>query len=251
MTEVPSVDVLIAEQRAKKKALKRIKLKRFLISFLFLLVLVGSSYVVIRFDYFDIRKIDVTGNRVLKSTYLQEILWSNTQSKVGLTSGVRLSEKIDEEALIASYSIKYPHFNEILVQVTEYRILAHLTDQNTVLLENNLVVNLDASTMNYPIGVPLISGYTDPIAHERLAEALLSLSPENLMNISELKSEPKSYDAYYAHLRMMDGIQVYTALSSLHVLNDYLKIRNALNPKHDCIAIDEITAVPYSFSCAS
>ena len=96
MTEVPSVDVLIAQQRAKKKALKRIKLKRFLISFLFLLVLVGSSYAVVRFDYFNLKKIDVTGNRVLKTSYLQEILWSTTQRKVGLTSGIRLSEKIDE-----------------------------------------------------------------------------------------------------------------------------------------------------------
>ena len=85
MTEVPSVDVLIAQQRAKKKALKRIKFKRFLISFLLLLVLVGSGYVVIRFDYFAIKKIDVTGNRVLKSTYLQEILWSNTQSMMTLS----------------------------------------------------------------------------------------------------------------------------------------------------------------------
>lgn len=251
MTEVPSVDVLIAEQRAKKQALKRMRLKRFFISLLLLLLLAGSSYAVIRFDYFDLKKIDVTGNRVLKSSYLQEILWLNTQSKVGMTSGMRLSQKLDEEALIASYTITYPHFNEVLVHVNEYRILAHLIDENLVLLDNNQVINLDTSTMNYPIGVPLISGYTDAIAHERLAEALLSLSAENLMNISELKSEPKSYDAYYAHLRMMDGIQVYTALSSLHVLNDYLKIRNALNPEHDCIAIDEITAVPYSFSCAS
>ncbi len=251
MTEIPSVDVLIAEQRAKKQAMKRIRIKRFLISMLFILCFVGSTLGIIRFDIFNIKKIDVIGNRVLKTAYLQENLWSQTLSKVGLTSGVHLSAKIEDEALIASYSIRYPRFNEIMIQITEYRILAHLIDQNQLLLENNQVVDLDVSSMNEPIGVPLISGYSDPVAHERLAEALLSLSAENLMNISELKREPKSYDSYYAHLRMMDGIQVYTALSSLHVLNDYLKIRNALNPEHDCIAIDEITAVPYSFSCAS
>ncbi|HCT63122.1 MAG TPA: hypothetical protein DIC19_03380 [Erysipelotrichaceae bacterium] len=251
MTEVPSVDVLIAEQRAKKKALKLIKFKRFLVSMMIIVIFGGSVYGVIRLDYFNLKKIDVTGNRFLKTEYLQDIMWSQMQDKVGLTSGMRLSALIDEETLIASYSIRYPRFNEIMVSVTEYRTLAHLIDQNQVLLENNQVVSFDASKMIYPIGVPLISGYEDAIAHERLTEALLSLSAENLMNISELKRDPKSYDAYYAHLRMMDGIQVYTALSSLHVLNDYLKIRNALSPEHDCIAIDEITAVPYSFSCAS
>jgi cell division septal protein FtsQ len=251
MTEVPSVDVLIAEQRAKKQAIKRYKLKRLFISLIVLLLLAGSCYGVIRFDHFNLKRIDVTGNRILKTEYLQELLWSQVQRKVGLTSGLQLSSRINDETLIASYSIRYPRFNEILVSIHEHRILAHLIDQNLILLENNQVVDLDASTMSYPIGVPLISGYADEIAYERLADALLTLSVENLMNISELKREPKSYDAYYAHLRMMDGIQVYTALSSLHVLNDYLKIRNALNPEHDCIAIDEITAVPYSFSCAS
>lgn len=251
MSDVPSVNVLIAEQRAKKKALKYHKIKRYFISFFVVLILSASSYGVLRFDAFSINKIDVTGNRVLKTSYLQKILWAQARGRIGLTSGMRLSALIDEEALIASYVIRYPRFNEIVLEITEYRILAHLMDQNQVLLENNQVVDLDASSMKKPIGVPLISGYSDAIAHERLAKALLSLTAESLLNISELRREPKSFDAFYAQIRMLDGIKVYTALSSLHVLNDYLKIRNALNPEHDCIAIDEITTVPYSFSCAS
>lgn len=251
MTDIPSVDSLIAEQRAKKKAAKLKKIKRFLISLSVVLVLGLSAYIFIETDLFNIKKIEVSGNQILKTEYLQALLKSNVHDKIGLTSGMHLSSELEQERLIASYRIVYPQFNEIMIRVKEHRVLAHLLDQQLLLLENAEVVEFDMDVMIYPVGVPLINGYDDEIAYTRLTNALLSLTPENLMLISEIKREAKSYDMYYAHLRMMDGIQVYTALSTIRVLNDYLRIRNALNPDHDCIAIDEITAVPYSFSCAS
>lgn len=251
MTEIPSVDSLIAEQRAKKKAAKLKQIKRFLLSFGVVLALGLSIYLFIQTDFFNVKRVEVSGNQVLKTDYLQNLLWSNVHDKTGLTSGIELSKEIEHEKLIDSYKIEYPHFNEIMVLVKEHRVLAHLMDQRLLLLENSKVVEFDENIMLYPVGVPLIFGYEDEIAYERLSNALLALTAENLILVSEIKRDAKSYDVYYAHLRMMDGIQVFTALSTIHVLNDYLRIRNALNPDHDCIAIDEITAVPYSFSCAS
>ena len=42
---------------------------------------------------------------------------------------------------------------------------------------------------------------------------------------------------------------VFKKLADFDAIQEFRN--NALNPEHDCIAIDEITAVPYSFSCAS
>lgn len=249
MTNVPSVDELISESRNEKSKRKKKKIIKFLLTLICLIFIGLSMYYYINNQSMSINKIEISGNinisnKVVKTSII------NAKSKYNLLDfGFILSRELELNPLLKSIKLDYTKRNEINVEIEEYQVLAFINSLNSVLIENGEIYSFDEYE---PISINeliYVTGYTDTLANNRLAESLNELSTSTKLMISEIIQEEKSYDVYYAKLIMYDGIVVYSSLNTLNVLEDYASIRNALNPEHTCIAIDEIKSVPYSFSC--
>lgn len=249
MTNVPSVDELISETRNEKLKSRKKKIIKILLTLIGILIISGICYFYLTQKNSSIQKIKVNENiNVSQLVVENSINFSKSKYNI-LDFGFVLSQDLELNPLIKSVQLKYVKSNELLITLEEFNVLAYLNSLNSVLLENGKLYSFNEFE---PISINeliFVSGYDNELAYSRLASSLNELTSSTKLMISEIIQDEKSYDVYYAKLVMYDGITVYTSLSTIKVLEDYASIRQALNPEHTCIAIDEIKAVPYSFSC--
>ncbi len=249
MTNVPSVDELISESRNEKLKSRKKKIIKVLLTMIGVFIVFGIGYLYFYQRNSSIQKTKLQGNINVSQSVVETSI-NSVKSKYNLLDfGFVLSEELESNPLIKSLQMKYSKGNELLITIEEYGVLAYLNNQQSVLLENGKLYSFNEYE---PISINeliFVNGYDDELAYNRLASSLNELTSSTKLMISEIIQDEKSYDVYYAKLIMYDGITVYTSLSTINVLEDYASIRQALNPEHMCIAIDEIKAVPYSFSC--
>ncbi|HET6785527.1 MAG TPA: FtsQ-type POTRA domain-containing protein [Erysipelotrichaceae bacterium] len=249
MTNIPSVDELISESRNEKLKSRKKKIIKVLLTIIGIFIVVGIGYYYFFQRNSSIEKIKLQGNTNVTQSVVESSI-NSLKSKYNLLDfGFILSEELESNPLIKSLQMKYSKGNELLITIEEFGVLAYLNNQQSVLLENGKLYSFNEFE---PISINeliFVNGYDDELAYTRLASSLNELTSSTKLMISEIIQDEKSYDVYYAKLIMYDGITVYTSLSTINVLEDYASIRQALNPEHACIAIDEIKAVPYSFSC--
>lgn len=249
MTEIPSVDELISESRNEKKLNRKRKLIKVLLTLIGLSIFSFSIYFYLTNPISNLSKVNVYGNNTINELYLKESVLNSSSQYSILDFGFTLTHELESNPLIKSVSLDYINTNELNITIEENVVLAYLNDLQGVLLNTGKLYSFNDYE---PISLKeliYITGYDEEIEYLRLKDALIDLDDSTKLMISEIIQEEKSYDKYYAKLIMYDGIIVYSSLSTLKVLDDYASIRSALNPEHQCIAIDEIKSVPYSFSC--
>lgn len=249
MTEIPSVNELISESRNEKKLIRKKKIIKVLLTLITISLIIFSIYLYISRPFSKLNKINVYGNNYISESYVQESLINASSDYSLLDFGFTLTKEIELNPLVKSIELIYDNTSKLNVYIEEFDVLAYLKDLHGVLIETGDLYSFDVFE---PISLKeliYITGYDEEIEYLRLKDALIELDESTKLMISEIIQEEKSYDRYYAKLIMYDGIIVYSSLSTLKVLDDYAAIRSALNPEHQCIAIDEIKSVPYSFSC--
>lgn len=249
MTEIPSVDELISESRNEKKLNRKRKIIKVLLSLISFLIISLSIYFYFNLPISKLNKINIYGNTHISEVFVREKIFDSTDLFSILDFGYTLTKDIESNPLLKSIKLNYINTSELDVYIHEYAVLAYLSDLQGVLIETGKLYSFNEFE---PISLKeliYISGYEEEIEYLRLKDALIGLDDSTKLMISEIIQEEKSYDKYYAKIIMYDGIIVYSSLATLNVLDNYASIRSALNPEHQCIAIDEIKAVPYSFSC--
>jgi|GEM_PF-1494796 len=249
MTEIPSVDELISNSRNEKKLNRKRKVIKVLLTIVSFLIFSFSVYYYFNAPISKLNKINVYGSSNISESFVRNHLFNASAKFSILDFGFILTRDIEKNPLLKSIELKYNKSNELNVYIHEYDVLAYINDLQAVLIESGQLYSFNEFD---PISLKeliYITGYDEEIEYLRLKDALIDLGDSTKLMISEIIQEEKSYDKYYAKLIMYDGIIVYSSLTTLNVLDDYVSIRSALNPEHQCIAIDEIKAVPYSFSC--
>lgn len=249
MNKVPSVEELITESRNEKLKVKKKKFIKVIATLIGILVIGFSIYFYINSKYSSLNNIEISGNQYISNNVIETSINNAKEKYTILDFGFKLTDELETNPLLKSIKLEYIRNNELSVKVEEYQVLAFINSLNGVLIENGKIYSFKDYEPISKNELIYVTGYADELAYARLAESLNKLTTSTKLMISEIIQEEKSYDIYYAKLIMYDGIVVYTSLSTLEVLEDYASIRNALNPEHTCIAIDEIKAVPYSFAC--
>ncbi len=249
MTDIPSVDELIIASRNEKKLIRKRKMIKILLTIITLSLISFTTYFYFNSSLSRINKINIYGNERLSETYLKNKIFESSSNYSIFNFGYIITKDLEFNPIIKSMNINYINMSELDVNIEEYEVLGYLNDLNGVLIETGKLYSFDDYE---PISLKeliYISGYVDEIEYLRLKDALIKLKDSTKLMISEIIQDEKSYDKFYAKVIMYDGIIVYSSLNTLNVLDDYASIRSALNPEHQCIAIDEIKSVPYSFSC--
>lgn len=249
MTEIPSVDELISESRNEKKLNRKKKIIKVLLTLIAFIIISLSIYLYFNSSISKLNKVNVYGNSNISDNFISEKVFNSASLFSLLDFGYTLTKDVESNPLLKSIEFNYLSPSELDIYIEEYAVLAYLNDLQGVLIETGKLYSFNEFE---PISLKeliYISGYDEEIEYLRLKDALIELDDSTKLMISEIIQEEKSYDKYYAKIIMYDGIIVYSSLTTLNVLDNYAAIRSALNPEHQCIAIDEIKAVPYSFSC--
>lgn len=249
---IESVESIIQRRRQTKNHKLKRRIVKTTILFVVHAFLAFGGYTYFTSSTAKTRDVSLSGNHLISRQEVMGMIESVSQPVNLLDFGVELSRPLEDHPLVASVSLDYRQANRLIITLQEYEALAYYeAPLNAVLLENGSLYPIDGLNESLTSDLPLISGYADVEGQKRLADALVMILPSTRLLISEITQDALSYDNYYAHLYMQDGIQVMTGLGGLKILDDYYQIISALNPEHDCIAIDETTGVPYSFPCSS
>jgi cell division septal protein FtsQ len=246
--ETPSVKDILDQQRQLRRSRQRRKLKRWIV-----VVLINTGLILallgIAFFPQSHTRITFVRDRVISVDELRSLIDAPLYPHHLLTFAPENFVALNSHPLIKEVVVKPYRFGFWEVYVREFLVLGVWHNDSMALLENGTRTTLTSPQRARVQDAPLIFGYDDALHLSTLAQALAQLEPAQRVFMAEIAQEPRSYDASYARIRMVDGVQIESSLSTLNVLNDYTQIKRALNPLHNCIVIDEITRVPYSFSC--
>jgi hypothetical protein len=193
--------------------------------------------------------VSIVNPSLLTNQAVRDMIQNPWMNRVYFAYGPLMFHQVNEHPLIQDFYIKPYAINKWELYITPHRPLAMWVDPEMILLENGDIFHMLDADLQRLSPLPIVSGYEDKLAQQALAQALYQLEEGSFNLISEIIQDAKSYDLNYAHVIMQDGLHVYTSLKTLDLLNNFLAIKRALNPEHNCIVIDEITSVPYSFSC--
>lgn len=241
---IESVDTLIQQRRASKKNLRNKRIIKLLL-LIILHVSIGSAiYVYVTQGISKLTRIEIVGNHNLTRQEIEGMI-PNREMTGFLNYGFSLSRNLQASDLVKTIELNFTQLNTLKILIEEYRPIAQMELNQTYLLENGNTVTIHTSQLNE---LPLLLGYSQSEL-ETVSVALSRLKPETLVMMSSIIKNPMSYDPLYTKITMQDGITVASSLKSITVLDDYLEIKQALNPEHQCIAIDETQGVPYSFPC--
>ncbi len=246
--ETMSVEEVVSKQKKQRLEQQRTQLNRWLRRIFFhgfMLLFVGWLIFSPRFDL----HISLVNQGVLSRQDINQLIKQPYYNKVYFAFAPLVFEELNQHPLIKELIVEPYAIGSWELYITQYRPIALWFEDSAILLENGVSYGIDQAELWALPTVPILNGYEDPISHQPLSQAMLQIEEGSLSLISEIIQEAKSYDINYAHLIMQDGNHVYSSLLTFHVLNDYMAIKRALNPEHNCIVIDEITSVPYSFTC--
>jgi len=241
---VESVESMIQQRNEIKKNHRKKKVIKILLLVIIHLSAAFSLYFYVTNSFSEINAFELSGNQYLSRTDIESLI---PQKKMFgfLNYGFTLTQALENEPMIKSINLDFSKINTLELVIEEFKPIAQMEEPHIYLLENGQTVRIETHQL---FDLPIIIGYSNSEL-VTVASALNSLKPQTLIMISSILKKPLSYDPLYAHIRMQDGIQVETGFSRITVLDDYLEIKQALNPAHQCIAIDETQGVPYSFPC--
>lgn len=239
---VESVESLIQKRQQDKKKRRNQKLWRIALALVVHLAIGGFIYLYSQSKLHTLKEVEVRGQTLLSAQEVVETL--NPQSFGWFNFMPIQGVDLESNPLIKNLHINHYSMNRWLVTIEEHRALAQTSDAQFLLETGQMVTRNQVAS-----DLPLIENFTLE-DYASLSEALRALAPSTLTMMSKLVKTPVSYDDRYVHLYMQDGIQVFSGLKGLIVLDNYSQIKSVLNPEHRCIAIDETKSVPYSFPCA-
>jgi hypothetical protein len=240
---IESVETIIEKRKAIKRALRKKKIIVALSFISFYSFMLISTYFLFTQNLFDFKGIEWKNNEILSEYELNQLV----DLKPYIFQNIAKDDlvELEKHPLIQAIRFKEISIFEWVIEIDERKVLATLDHNPKIwLLENGEVYRSPSSNLDLPNLVEY------PVkAYRQIAEALLKMDRDALMMIDQIIRKPQSYDELYAQIYMQDGIQVNSGLKGIVVLNDYVSITAAMNPEHECMSIDEIRLVPYSFPC--
>lgn len=207
------IDITDRVPTMRKQRRKRTNMKFILLTSIFILIIVLLLY--FQSSYSDIKKIDITGDEIVDSSYyleqsglkIQDSMWSFKSSDV-------------EKAIIAndwvqSVTVERKFLNRVKVTIEEWQKVAYISKEGSFypILENGII--FEQSSEFVPIDAPIFLEFDDEKLRKKLLKELAELDSAVLAQISQINASPSKADPYAITLFMNDGYEVRADIPSL------------------------------------
>lgn len=217
---------------SKKKKKKRVlKFKNILIFLVVILAIMGAIYYALQMP---IKNIYIAGNKILDDNIiLNDSKLSNYPSFL-LTSSKEIETNIKKNNYIDKVKVKKKLGNIIEINIVEYKVVASIEEDNSVILSSGRVVDniYDLSD------VPILNNSVSEDIFEDFVKKFGQLNDNILRQISQIEYSPVDVDKSRFLLYMDDGNLVYITLTKINKLNKYNDIKDKMDGKIGTIYLD-------------
>ncbi len=241
-------DISLEEEEANYKTLKKEKVKKRkkyrkikIIGFLLLFV------VYLLLDVSNVANIRVTNNKILTHDQVVEAVGITTKMKYLFINNIfKPKAKSD---FIKSYKIKNNYLGEIVIDVTEIKLLGYVINEDSIDFISGDLKKIKLPTISdYIINLPKIN-ISEEAFFDKVIKSLSELDSNIISRISEISGYATSYDKNMIKLMMDDGNQIFASLGDLSLISNYNNIIESIGGNRICIQLDGVNNSAYKFAC--
>ena len=211
-----------------KRVKRKIKIGN-LVRFLVILIIIFSSiYLVLNSN---IKNIIITGTKYLSDEEVLKESKLNDYPSFFLTLDLSIKNNLKKNNLIKEVKVKRKIFNEIELNIKEYKIVLSYKDK--YVMENGKMIDYKND-----LRVPKLINNVDDKILKDLAVSLTDVHEDVLGKISEIEYVPNTYDKGRFLLYMNDSNSVYLTLTKFDKINYYDDVLEQLEGKKGFLYLD-------------
>lgn len=217
---------------AKKKKKKRVlKIKNILI---FLIILLGLSYLMYYILTMPIKNIYISGNKIISDEEILEYSHLEDYPSFILTLSSNIKKNILKNEYIKEVKIIKKIGNIIEIDIEEYIPLALKEQTNEIIISNGSILQ-----NNYNItDAPILVNEIDNKVYQEYINKFSQVDSDIIRQISQIEYTPVTVDDERFLLYMDDGNLVYITLTKIKKLNKYNSIKAKMDEKNGIIYLD-------------
>lgn len=207
-------------------------------------------------DESNVKNIKIVNNYYLSDEYIKEIADIDYNDKYIFLFPSFKEMKFKNNPLFKNISIKRERNNTIIIDVSENSILGYCYDDNNVIgdYSDDYMQLVLSDGSKYDFDNKYIKGYGLLIKFKDISNDYLTLICEKLNNvnidillrISEIELTNFSFDENMVKLTMDDGYQMYSSISNLSYITNYLDIIISTKSTYKCIYIYNVDDTYYA-----
>ena len=213
----------------KRKKIKKIKFKNFLILITILLII---GLLIYYYTTLHITNIFVKGNNLLSEQEIIEEAELIDYPKIYEVNENNIRNKLLKNDLINKVTINKSLFGKITIEIEENKII--YKTNNNYMLSSGKIISLEKDINNVPI---LINEIDEDIINKFIKKFLL-INDDIVTKISNIEYSKTELDNERFMFYMNDGNYVYVTLSKIELINNYNEIYPTLGDKKGILYLD-------------
>lgn len=225
--------VSIEDRIPKLKQARKKKANRRLIFYLSIFFLLVSLVVYLQSPLSNIKTINVTGNKILSKEEIIESSELTTNTNIWAINKEKIAQQVQENAMVATVSVKRSLPWAIDVAVKEYALIGFLKEEQSYLpvIEGGKVIK-ERETKKISGEAPLLFNFTEGEYLKKIAIELQELPSSISKLISEVYWQPSDENKNKILLYMNDGYVVSSTLRDFsEKMSVYPSIVSQLDPE--------------------
>jgi len=225
--------VSIEDRIPKLKQQRRKKANRRLIFLLLLFFLLIICIIYFQSPLSRVKTIEVTGNRLFHDEEIKKLSGITNDDNIWKIDKENVEKKINASSEVKDSKVSISLPNTIVIQVKEHKRLTYLAKGTSYIpiIESGKMLK-DSSTEETPSDAPIIVGFKEGKALNKMVEELEKLPKEVYNTISEIHYTPKKSDSFHINAFMNDGFEVSASLDTFaEKMEHYPSIISQLDSK--------------------
>ena len=135
----------------------------------------------------------------------------------------------------------------MIVEVKEFKPLA--ISESHILLSNGQYYPLNHRHRSILAYLPSVDGFNESELSVKLANALIELEDFVLNLMASIEQTPLSYDEAMMVITLDNGLNIYSDLRSLILLNQLPLFIDLINEDNNCLYLDSVTSTARAAPC--
>ena len=213
----------------KRKKIKKIKFKSFLILIIILLII---GLLIYYYTTLHITNIFVKGNNLLSEQEIIEEAELIDYPKIYEVNVNNIKNKLLKNDLINKVTVDKSLFGKITIEIEENKII--YKTNNNYMLSSGKIISLEKDINNVPI---LINEIDEDIINKFIKKFLL-INDDIVTKISNIIYAKSELDNERFMFYMNDGNYVYVTLSKIELINSYNEIYPTLGDNKGILYLD-------------
>jgi cell division septal protein FtsQ len=247
-SSIPSVKDISSSIKSKRRKARQLLFRR-LFAFIVTMVVISligiSMYTIDQSSMFRIQSIIVSHTRLTDEAEVRSALPFSEGDRQWIFHPWWTNIPIDDDAI---ESINFVMNNRtMIVEVKEFKPLA--ISESHILLSNGQYYPLNPRHRSILAYLPSVDGFIESELSVKLANALIELEDFVLNLMASIEQTPLSYDEAMMVITLDNGLNIYSDLRSLILLNQLPLFIDLINEDNNCLYLDSVTSTARAAPC--